>query len=153
MSNQNSPPGLINPTVNSYPPGANSPHTAAKSINDSNNQKLQNINQMAAGSRRRYKRGGATTDISVPVIKPIYTQQNGQGTDPTSQQAQGQSISMQSNANSVYDNQATQMGGSRRKYKKGGNPDWVWGCYSGGKRRTHRRKTRKHKKRTRRHRR
>ena len=149
MSNQNSPPGLINPTVNSYPPGANSPATAAKLITDSNNQKLQNINQMAAGSRRR-KRGGAG-EITVPVIKPIYAQQNGPGTDTTSQQAQGQSISMQSTANNVYDNQATKMGGSRRKYKRGGNPDWIWGCYSGGRRRTHRRKTRKHKKKTRRH--
>ena len=150
MSNQNSPPGLINPTVNSYPPGANSPATAAKSMNDANNQKLQNINQMAAGSRRR-KRGGG--DVAVPVLKPMYTSQNGPGSDPTAQQAQGQSINMQSTANSVYDNQASKMGGSRRRYKKGGNPDWLWGCYSGGRRRTHRRKTRKHKKRTRRHRR
>ena len=28
---------------------------------------------------------------------------------------------------------------TRRRYKKGGNPDWVWGCYSGGKRHTKRR--------------
>lgn len=151
MANQNSPPGLIQPTVNSYPPGSNSPHTAAKSINDSNNQKLQSINQMAAGSRRR-KRGGAS-QVSVPVIKPIYTSQNGPGTDPTSQQAQGQSLSMQSTANATYDDQASKMGGSRRKYKKGGNPDWIWGCYSGGRRRTVRRKNRKHKKKTRRYRR
>ena len=26
-----------------------------------------------------------------------------------------------------------------RRYKKGGNPNWVWGCYSGGKRHTKRR--------------
>ena len=52
----NNPPGLMTPTVVSYPVGANSPATAAKLINDSNNQKLQNINQMAAGSKRR--RGG-----------------------------------------------------------------------------------------------
>lgn len=149
MSNQNSPPGLIAPTVTSYPPGANSPATAAKSIIDANNQKLQNINQMSAGSRKRRKVGG-TSQVSIPVIKSIYTSQNGPGTDTTAQQAQGQTINMQSTANSLYDNQATKMGGSRRrKYKKGGNPDWVWGCYSGGRRRTYRRKTRKHKKRTR----
>jgi hypothetical protein len=142
-------PGLIQPTVTSYPPGANSPATASKAINDANNQKLQNINQMAAGSRRR-KRGGGS-NVSVPVLKPIYTSQNGPGTDPVSQQAQGQSISMQTNANNVYDNQATKMGGSRRK-RRGGNPNWSWGCYSGGRRRTHRRKTKKHKKKTRRHR-
>jgi hypothetical protein len=144
MANQSTPAGLIQPTVNSYPPGSNSPHTAAKSINDSSNQKLQNINQMAAGSRRR-KRGG-TSQVSVPVIKPIYTSQNGPGTDPTSQQAQGQSLSMQSTANAVYDNQAAKMGGTKKKYKKGGNADWLWGCYSGGRRRKTRRKIRKHKK-------
>ena len=32
-------PGLIQPTVNSYPPGDNSPVTAAKLINDANNIK------------------------------------------------------------------------------------------------------------------
>jgi hypothetical protein len=144
-------PGLIQPTVPSYPPGANSPATAAKLNNDSNNQKLHNINQMAAGSRRR-KRGGGNTNVSIPVIKPIYQSQNGSGTDPTSQQAKGQSINMQSAAYSVHDNQATIMGGSRRK-KKGGNPDWLWGCYSGGKRRTYRRKNRKNKRKTKRNRR
>jgi hypothetical protein len=35
--------------------------------------------------------------------------------------------------------QTIMTGGSKRRYKKGGNPDWVWGCYSGGKRRTKRR--------------
>jgi len=149
MSTQTSIPGLIQPTITSYPPGANSPATAAKLMNDANNQKLQNINQMAAGSRR--KRGGGV--VNVPVLKPIYTSQNGPGTDPVSQQAQGQSINMQSASNSAYDNQATVTGGYRRKRYKGGNPDWAWGCYSGGRRRTYRRKTKKHKKRTRRHRR
>ena len=144
-------PGLIQPTVNSYPAGANSPATAAKLINDSNNLKLQNINQMAAGSRRRRKMGGAS--VAVPIIKPIYVQQNGPGTDTTSQQAQGQSLSMQSTANSIYDKQATKMGGSRRRYKKGGNPDWLWGCSSGGRRRSRHVKSKKNKKKTRRHRR
>ena len=63
-------PGLIQPTVNSYPPGANSPATAAKLINDANNIKLQNINQMAAGSRRRRKMGGGDL-VAVPIIKSI----------------------------------------------------------------------------------
>lgn len=140
-------PGLIQPTVTSYPPGANSPATAAKLMNDANNQKLHNINKMAAGSRIR-KRGGG---VNVPVLKPMYTSQNGQGTDPVSQQLQGQSINMQSTANSINDNEATKLGGSRRKYKKGGNSDWIWGCYSGGRRRTYRRKNKRNKKRTRRH--
>ena len=152
MSNQNSPPGMIQPTVPSLPAGATGPHDAAKAMNDANNNKLHNINKMSAGSRRRRYRGGDNSQVTVPVIKPIYTSQNGPGTDTTAQQAQGQSISMQTAADKVNDNQATKMGGSRRK-KRGGNPDWVWGCYSGGRRRTYRRKNRKNKKRTRRHRR
>lgn len=140
-------PGLIQPTVNSYPHGANSPHTAAKAMAANNNQKLNNINQMAAGSKRR-KRGGG--DVNVPVLKPMYTSQNGQA-DPVSQQQALAQSGTQGSANRVYDNQATR-GGSRRK-KRGGNPNWSWGCYSGGRRRTHRRKTKKHKKKTRRRRR
>lgn len=35
------------------------------------------------------------------------------------------------------------MGGGTRRYKKGGNPNWTWGCYSGGKRHTKRRRIRK----------
>jgi hypothetical protein len=53
-------------------------------------------------------------------------------------------------------NGETKMGGSKRRgskrsgskrSKKGGNPDWVWGCLSGGKNRTrkHTRRTRKNR--------
>ena len=108
---------------------------------------------MAAGSRRRRYKGGDNSQVNVPVIKPIYPSQNGPGTDTTSQQAQAQALSMQSASYNVFDSEASKMGGSRRRYKKGGNPDWLWGCYSGGRRRTNRRKNRKNKKRTRRHRR
>jgi hypothetical protein len=30
-----------------------------------------------------------------------------------------------------------------RRHKKGGNPDWIWGCFSGGKKKTSNRFTRK----------
>ncbi len=146
----NTPPGLMKPTTISYPAGANSPATAAKAMNDANNLKLHNINQMAAGSRRRRYRGGDSSQVTVPVIKPIYPQQNGPGTDTTSQQANISKYSMQSSSWSANDSQATKMGGS----KKGGNADWSWPCSSGGRRRrTNRRKSRRNKKRTRRHRR
>ena len=147
-------PGLMKPTTISYPAGANSPATAAKAMNDANNLKLHNINQMAAGSRRRRYRGGDNSQVTVPVIKPIYPQQNGPGTDTTSQQANISKYSMQSSSWGSNDSQAAKMGGSRR-YKKGGNSDWLWPCYSGGKRsrrRTCNRKSRRNKKRTRRHR-
>jgi hypothetical protein len=54
-------------------------------------------------------------------------------------------------ANAEFDKNALK-GGSRRK-RKGGNPDWIWGCYSGGKKRktrTNKRKIKKHRKKTRR---
>lgn len=40
---------------------------------------------------------------------------------------------------------------TRRRHKKGGNPDWIWGCFSGGKKRTNYRLTRKNKRKSRRH--
>jgi hypothetical protein len=39
-----------------------------------------------------------------------------------------------------------------RRYKKGGNPNWVWGCYSGGKRHTKRRNNSRYNRKSRRHR-
>lgn len=144
-------PGLMTPTTNSYPVGANSPAEAAKAMTDANNIKLQEINQMAAGSKKRKYWGGNNSLVTVPVIKPIYQEQNGNGTDIVSQQININKYSMQNAAWRVDDGKATKMGGSRRRYKKGGNPDWMWPCSSGGKRRTNRRKSRKNKKRTRRH--
>lgn len=152
MSNQNVPPGLMLPTVASYPPGANSPATAAKMAGDTANQRQANLNQMAAGSKRRRYRGGADA-VVVPQMQMQYTPTGGVGTNPNDQIKGLSSTSMQSTAWAANDNQATKIGGSRKKYKKGGNPDWLWGCYSGGKRRTKRSKSRKNKKRTRRNRR
>jgi hypothetical protein len=60
----------------------------------------------------------------------------------------------QSSANAEFDKNAL-TGGTRRK-RKGGNPNWIWGCFSGGKKRKTQinkrktRKTRKHRKKTRR---
>lgn len=154
MSNQNVPPGLMQPTMASYPPGASSPAQAAKLSADSASQRQANLNQMAAGSKRRRYRGGADA-VTVPQMQMQYTPTGGVGTNPNDQIKGLSSTSMQSTAWAANDSQAAKMGGSRRKYKKGGNPDWLWGCYSGGRKRTNRRKSRrnKNKKRTRRHRR
>jgi hypothetical protein len=40
---------------------------------------------------------------------------------------------------------------TKRRHKKGGNPDWIWGCFSGGKKRTNYTFTRKNKRKSRRH--
>jgi hypothetical protein len=119
------------------------------------NQKQNLINQAGQGRgiRRRKYRGGASSDasVAVPQFQMQYKPVGGPGTNPNDQVATGAKNGMQANANSVYDNQATQMGGKKR-YSKGGNPNWLWGCYSGGKsKRRASRKSRKNKKKTRRH--
>jgi hypothetical protein len=92
----------------------------------------------------RKKKGGST--IAVPQFTMLYTPQSGTGTDPNSQIKINSQVSTQGAANAVYDQEATKTGGYRRfkrgrSYKGGNNPDWHWGCSSGGKRKS--RKTKK----------
>jgi hypothetical protein len=151
MSNNS---GIIPITTQSFASGTGNARDSAIQQQNSMNQKQSLINQagQGRGSRRRKYRGG-DSQIAVPQFQMQYTPTGGPGTNPNDQISSGMQTYTQSNANSQYDNQATKMGG-RRRYRKGGNPDWLWGCYSGGKSR-HRssRKSRKHRKKTRRHRR
>jgi hypothetical protein len=149
MSNNNSSnyPGITPIQVNSLTPGATTPNEDALLRMNAANQKLVNMNSI--GGRRRHK-GGDSGQIAVPQFQMLY-QPTG-GIDPNSQITSGSITSTQTNADKIYDNQATKMGG--RRYRKGGNPNWSWGCYSGGRsKRRHSRKSRKHRKKTRRHRR
>jgi hypothetical protein len=107
------------------------------------NQKQTLINQAGQGKRRR---GG--NKLTVPQFQMQYTPTGGVGTNPNDQIASSMKTYTQSNANSQFDNQATKMGGRRKKTRKGGNPDWSWGCYSGGGK-TKRRKTHRHRRRSR----
>lgn len=131
MANQ-PPPGMIYPTVNGMV--GSDPRNSAFLSAEASSNKLTDMNNKLAGGKKR-KWGGS---ITVPQFQMNYTPQNGPGQDPNSQIALTSQIGTQSAANAVYDNQATKMGGSRRvkgtrRRKKGGNPDWVWGCLSGGK--------------------
>jgi hypothetical protein len=72
----------------------------------------------------------------------LYDAKGGPGTNPNDQIQTNSQTSTQMAANSALDSGATKMGGTRRRSRKGGNPDWVWGCMSGGKKRT-RKATRK----------
>jgi hypothetical protein len=58
---------------------------------------------------------------------------------------------MQSIVNDNNTKRAVMTRGTRR-YKKGGNPNWVWGCYSGGKSHTKRRYNTRYNRKSRRHR-
>ena len=142
-------PGLTFPTtkgmVGSTP--ANSAYLAQ--VNKSQSQ--ANANRAMAGGKIKKKRhyGGAVT---VPQFQMAYAPQGGPGTNPNNIIQSSSQTSTQMTANSALDSGASIKGGSRRRRssRKGGNPDWVWGCMSGGKRRTRRtkknRKTRSSKK-------
>jgi hypothetical protein len=98
--------------------------------------------QLKGGSMR--KKGGA---ITVPQVQTMYTSP---GVSPNDINKSTHATSAQSKSDAEFDKLAMQ-GGKRRK--RGGNPDWLWGCYSGGKKRktrTNKRKTRKYRKKTRR---
>ena len=145
MSTTNSVPGMMFPTqkamIGSTP--ADSARLAA--VNKSASQ--AQANKLMAGGKLRKRRhiGGA---VVVPQYQMLYEPQGGPGTNPNNQIQAGSQTSTQMAANSVYDNAATKTGGSKRsRRRKGGNPNWLWGCMSGGKKRT-----RKHTKRSRAHR-
>lgn len=148
--------GLIQPQISSLSAG----NPRASAIEDANNMntKQANLNASVGGKRWRHKvRGGASmplrpATVPVPQMHMLYTPQNG-NTNPNTQIASLSSTGMQSASWAQNDNLATKKGGSTKKYKTGGNPDWRWGCYSGGRRRSYRRRSIKHKKRTRRSRR
>ena len=150
-------PGIAPITQTSFANGTgNARDSAAQSQADMNNRQ-QMINQAGRGRSRKYrKKGGDGEQVAVPQFQMQYTPTGGPGTNPNDQVAAASSTGMQSAAWSANDSLATQKGGKRR-YRKGGNPDWVWGCYSGGrhsKRRHSRRRkhTKRRHSRTRRHR-
>ena len=59
-----------------------------------------------------------------------YSPSGAGGQDPNSIIKQNAQVSVQGTENAKYDNLA-RVGGSKKK--RGGNSDWNWGCYSGGK--------------------
>jgi len=144
----NSVPGMAYPTQKGMV-GSN-PSDSARLTAVNKAQSQNQANQLMAGgkmkkskARRGRYRGGA---VVVPQYQMLYEPQGGDGTNPNNQIQSSSQTSTQMAANSVYDNEATKMGGTRKR--NGGNPDWVWGCMSGG-----RKKTKKHKKRLRKNRR
>jgi len=144
--NNKVPPGLIQPTMTSYTPGAGNPRESAMMAGQNANARQASLNNSVGGRKRRKYRGGQlqTSVVAIPQFPMPYTATGGPGSDPNSQIAATSSTSMQSAAWAANDNLATKTGGSRRK-RRGGNPDWVWGCYSGGKKRTSRGKSMKYK--------
>jgi hypothetical protein len=130
MSTNNSVPGLLLPTVQA--PLAGSPGASAMAARN-NQAQQQAALANAVGGRRKMRRGGAITVPQMP----------GDTSGANAVIAQNAQHSTQAAANAQFDAAAMKKGGSRRK--KGGNPNWSWGCSSGGrsKRRTMKRRTMK----------
>jgi len=127
-SNQNVP-GMIYPTQKAMLAGT--PRDSAYATQLSANQSQTNANKLMAGGKLKRKYRGGDGAIVVPQYTMLYSPQGGPGTNPNNQIQSNAQTSTQMSANRVYDNYATQKGGSRKR--KGGNPNWLWGCMSGGK--------------------
>ena len=136
MSVNNSVPGMMYPTQKGMLAG--NPRDSAIQNMYSSQENAALASKLLSGgkgirvSRKRRYGGG---QIVVPQYQMLYEPQGGPGTNPNNQIQGNSQTSTQMAANSALDSGATKMGG-RRRSRKGGNPDWVWGCLSGGKKRT-----------------
>jgi hypothetical protein len=140
-------PGMMYPTLKGMPAG--NPRDAAIT-NMNNAAAIQAQANNAVGGRKRMRsrrsRKGGASNIAVPQFNMSYEPQGGPGTNPNDQIASNAQVGTQGAANSALDAGAFKKGGSKRsgskrsgskrsrRSRKGGNPDWVWGCSSGGKR-------------------
>ena len=147
MSPTNSVPGLILPKVQA--PLAGSPGASAMAARNNQAQQQSALANAVGGRRRRRVKIGANkigaNKIGANKIGGAITvpQMPGDTSGANAVIAQNARHSTQGAANAQYDTAAMKKGGTRRK--KGGNPNWLWGCFSGGrsKRRTSKRRTRK----------
>ena len=133
----NTAPGLTQPTMIGMQAG--NPKDSAIASQNQMNQKQASLSA-AVGGRRKNKKGG---DIAVPQFQMQYTPTGAAGQNPNDVITQNAGVSTQDAENAKYDNYA-RVGGSRKR--KGGNPNWSWGCYSGGRKKSKgRSRTRKSK--------
>lgn len=143
-TNNATPAGMVYPTQKSMIAGT--PGDAAIQASANRSAAQAQANRAMAGGKFKKKRkcgGGAT--IPVPQYTMPYESQGGPGSSPNNQIQQNAAISTQGAENSSMDKAALSGGYRKRKTKKGGNSDWSWGCYSGGKksRKIFRKKSRK----------
>lgn len=149
MGENKSIPGVTYPTVQAYSAGAGTPRASAMQEMNAGSQHQANANRALAGGKRRKQKSYRGGKMNAPQFTNMpYTPQGGRGTNPNDQMATNARTSTQMAANSKLDN-----------LQAGGNPDWDWPCFKGGKKRTkknkrnvrnnsmyRRRKSRKHRK-------
>jgi hypothetical protein len=135
MSNNNSVEGMMYPTQKGMLAGT--PRDSAMENMKQNSQlQAQASTALSGGRLRKRKAYGGGDTLTVPQYQMLYEPQGGNGSNPNNQIQASSQTSTQMAANAALD----KVGGSkrsvsRRRSRKGGNPDWVWGCMSGGKKR------------------
>ena len=136
MSNNKSVDGMILPTQKGMLAG-NPRDSAMQSMNNNSQLQAQASSALSGGRHRKRKAYGGGDTLTVPQYQMLYEPQGGNGTNPNNQIQASSQTSTQMAANSALDKVGgTKRRGSRRRSRKGGNPDWLWGCMSGGKKRT-----------------
>ena len=159
MPNNNSVEGMIYPTIKG--PLAGTPRDSAMENMKQNAQlQAQASTALAGGRHRKRKAYGGGDTLTVPQYQMLYEPQGGNGSNPNNQIQASSQTSTQMAANSALDKvggtkrRGSKKNVSKRRSRKGGNPDWLWGCMSGGKKRSskagRKRKSRKSR-RTRKH--
>jgi hypothetical protein len=149
MSN-NKPIEVIYPTIKG--PLAGTPRDSAMENMKQNAQlQAQASSALSGGRHRKRKAYGGGDTLVAPQATLLYPETNGPGTGVNSQMQGNAQISTQMAANSALDKVGgSKRRGSKRRSRKGGNPDWLWGCMSGGKKRSRKagrkRRTRKSRK-------
>jgi hypothetical protein len=154
MPNNNSVEGMVYPTMKG--PLAGTPRDSAMANMKQNNELQAQASTALSGGRHRkrkaYRGGEANSTLVAPQANLLYPEVSGPGTGVNSQMQGNAQISTQMAANSALDKVggSKRRGRSKRRSRKGGNPDWLWGCMSGGKKKTskagRKRKSRKSKK-------
>ena len=135
MSTNSNVPGLLLPTVQA--PLAGTPGASAMAARNNQTQQQAALANAVGGFKRKMKKGANKKSVNKKGGAITVPQMPGDTSGANAVIAQSAQHSTQGAANAQYDAAAMKQGGTRRK--KGGNPNWSWGCSSGGKRKTKRR--------------
>jgi hypothetical protein len=136
MANNNSVEGMMYPTQKGMLAG-NPRDSAMVSMKQNSQLQAQASSALSGGRHRKRKAYGGGNTLIAPQLSVPYNESSGHGTGVNSQVAKMTITSTQGAANASLD----KVGGSkrsvsRRRSRKGGNPDWLWGCMSGGKKKS-----------------
>ena len=128
MANNNSVEGMMYPTQKGMLAGTPR-DSAMQSMKQNSQLQAQASTALSGGRLRKRKAYGGGDTLTAPQFSMPYPETSGNGTGVNSQVEKMTITSTQGAANASLDNGATKMGGRRRRRsRKGGNPDWVWGC-------------------------